>query len=90
MLLKPQKKYLQIDNEKMLFKVLLFLQQGTSKVDDYTNKFHELNLRSQISKIEHRMILHYKAGLRGDIKKKLLIVRLVSIEEAYQLALQVE
>jgi hypothetical protein len=79
-----------VDYEEVLFEELLFLRQGTSTVEDYTNKFHELSIRSHISKTERQTITRYRAGLREDIRKDLLTVRLVSVEEAYQLALRME
>jgi len=90
MRLKLQEKYLPVDYEEVLFEELLFLRQGTSTVEDYTNKFHELSIRSHISETERQTIARYRAGLREDIRKDLLIVRLVSVEEAYQLALRLE
>lgn len=43
-----------------------------------------------MSKIERQTIACYKAGLHDNISLELLMVRLVSIEEAYQLALHIE
>jgi hypothetical protein len=89
MKLKLQEKYLPVDYEEVLFEELLLLRQGHLSVEEFTNKFHELSIRSRI--LETRQtIARYKASLREDIKKELLTVRLVSIEEAYQLALRVE
>lgn len=51
----------------MLFEELVLLRQGTKFVDDYTNKFHELNIRSRVSETECQSIALYKAGLREDI-----------------------
>ena len=90
MKLKLQEKYLPIDYEEALFEELLLLRQGNSSVEDYTNKFHELSIRSHVAETERQTIARYKAGLRGDIRKEFLTVRLVSVEEAYQLALRVE
>ncbi len=59
-------------------------------VENYTNKFHELSIRSHVSKTERQTIAKYRAGLREDIGKDLLTVRLVSVEEAYQLAMRLE
>lgn len=89
MRLKLQEKYIPIDYEDMLFEKLLFFRQGNSTVDVY-NKFHELSLRSWVSEIKRLTIARYKAGLSGEIKKELLTIRLVSIEEVYRLALCVE
>jgi hypothetical protein len=90
MRLKPQEKYLPVDYEEVLFEELLFLGQGSSMVENYTNKFHELSIRSHVSETEQQNIARYRAGLREDIGKDLLTVRLVSVEEAYQLAMRLE
>jgi hypothetical protein len=83
MRLKLQEKYLPVDYEEMLFEELLFLRQGATTVEEYTNRFHELSIRSHVSETERQTIARYKAGLREDIRKDLLTVRLVSVEEAY-------
>jgi hypothetical protein len=90
MKLKLQEKYLPIDYEEALFEEMLLLKQGNLSVDEFTNKFHELSIRSHVSETDRQTIARYKASLREEIKKELLTVRLVSVEEAYQLALRVE
>jgi len=90
MKLKLQEKYLPVDYEESLFEELLLLRQGSLSVEEFTNKFHELSIRSHVSETDRQTIARYKAGLREDIKKELLTVQIVIIEEAYQLALKVE
>lgn len=55
-------------------------------MDKYTNKFHELNLHSFVSRTKCQTIAWYKDRLKGEIKKKVLTIQLVSVKEAYQLA----
>lgn len=90
MRMKLLEKYLPIDYEEMLFEELILLWQDNNSVNDYTLKFYELSFRSSIVETEWQLIARYKAGLRVEIKKELLMVRLVIVEEAYQLALWVE
>ena len=45
-------------------------------MDEYTNRFHELSIRSQVSEIERQSIARYKTGLQKDIRRELLTVRL--------------
>jgi hypothetical protein len=90
MKMKLQEKFLPIDYEESLFEELILLRQGNTSVDEYVNKFHELSVRSQIAETGRQTLARFKAGLRDDIRKELLTVRLVSVEEAYQLALRVE
>jgi hypothetical protein len=40
--------------------------------------------------METETVACYKAALRAEIRKELLTTRLVSVDEAYQLALKVE
>lgn len=54
----------------------------------HTSKFPELTIRSQV--METETVARFKAGLRAEIRKELLTTRLVSVDEAYQLALKVE
>lgn len=49
-------------------------------VDEYTNKFHELSIRSRLSKTECQSIARYKVSLHEDIHKQLITVRLTSTE----------
>lgn len=41
-----KEKYLPIDYEQMMFEEVLQLRQGSLTVDQYTNRFHELTVRS--------------------------------------------
>ena len=43
-----KEKYLPIDYDQMMFKEMLQLRQGSLIVDQYTNRFHELTVRSRI------------------------------------------
>lgn len=88
--MKLQEKYLLIDYEEMLFEELILLRQGQSSVDEYTSRFHELNICSRVFETEQQTIELYKAGLHDIIRRDLLIVRLVNDEEAYQLTLCIE
>lgn len=90
MKLRLQEKYLPINYDESLFEELLSHRQGNTTVDDYTHRFHELSIRSQVSETERQTIVRFKTGLRDDIKRELLTMRLVSLDEAYQLALRVE
>lgn len=90
MKLKLQEKYHPVDYKEVIFEELLLLRQGHLSVEEFTNKFHELSICNRISETDHQTIARYKTGLREDIKKELLTVWLVSVEEAYQLALRVE
>ena len=59
-------------------------------VEERTNRFHELSVRSQIVETGRQTLAQFKVGLWDDLRKELLAVRLMSVEEAYQLASQLE
>jgi len=82
-----KEKYLPIDYEQMMFEEMLHLRQGTLTVEQYTDKFHELTVRSKIVETDQQTLARYRNGLRGELYKEMLIARLITVEEAYQLAL---
>lgn len=59
-------------------------------MEERTNRFHELSVRSQIVETGRQTLAQFKVGLWDDLRKELLAVRLMSVEEAYQLASQLE
>ncbi|KAG6761264.1 hypothetical protein POTOM_034472 [Populus tomentosa] len=85
-----KEKYLPIDYEQMMFEEMLQLKQGTLTVEQYTDKFHELTIRSRIAETDQQTLARYRNGLRGELYKEMLIARLITVEEAYQLALRIE
>lgn len=78
-----QEKSLPIDNEESLFEELLSHRQGNTTVDDYTHRFHELTICIRVSETNRQTIARFKAGLQDEIRRELLMVRLVSLDEAY-------
>ncbi|KAJ0095419.1 hypothetical protein Patl1_15534 [Pistacia atlantica] len=85
-----KEKYLPIDYEQMMFEEMLQLRQGTLTVDQYTDRFHELTVCSKVLENEQQTLACYHTGLRNDLRKEMLNARLLNVNEAYQLALQVE
>ena len=68
-----KEKYLSIDYEQMMFEEMLQLKQGTLKVEQYTEKFHELIVRSRIAETDQQTLARYRNGLRGELYKEMLI-----------------
>uniref|UniRef100_A0A6M2EDD0 Retrotransposon gag domain-containing protein n=1 Tax=Populus davidiana TaxID=266767 RepID=A0A6M2EDD0_9ROSI len=85
-----KEKYLPIDYEQMVFEEMLQLRQGFLIVDQYTDRFHELTVHSRIAETDQQTLARYHNGLRGELYKEMLIARLITVEEAYQLALRIE
>ncbi|KAK0600066.1 hypothetical protein LWI29_011259 [Acer saccharum] len=59
-------------------------------VDQYTERFHELTVRSRSIETEAQVLAHYLKGLKSDIRREMLSACLYNVEEAYQLALQLK
>jgi hypothetical protein len=59
-------------------------------VDQYTDRFHELTVCSRIVETDQQTLARYRNGLRGELYKEMLITQLITVEEAYQLALHIE
>lgn len=85
-----KEKYLPIDYEQMMFEEMLQLRQGILTVDQYTDRFHELTVRSKVVENEQQTLARYRTGLRNELRKEMLIARILNVDEAYQLALRVE
>ncbi|KAH7543753.1 hypothetical protein JRO89_XS15G0011100 [Xanthoceras sorbifolium] len=50
----------------------------------------QLTVRSKTNETEAQILARYLKGLKADIRKEMLTTRLYNVEEAYQLALQLE
>ncbi|KAI9181871.1 hypothetical protein LWI28_019506 [Acer negundo] len=88
---KLEMKYLPINYEQLIYEDLLQWSLGTKlSVDQYIERFHELTVRSKVNESEVQLLARYLKGLKPDIRKEMLTARLYNVEEAYQMALQVE
>jgi hypothetical protein len=87
---KLKEKYLPIDYEQMMFEEMLQLRQGSLSVDQFTDRFHELTVRSKVVETKQQTLARYRTGLRNDLRKEMWNAHLIKVEEAYQLALRIE
>ncbi|KAA8530465.1 hypothetical protein F0562_005174 [Nyssa sinensis] len=85
-----KEKYLPIDYEQMMFEEMLQLRQGSLSVDQFTDRFHELTVRSKIVETEQQTLARYRTGLRSELRREMWTARLINVDEAYQLALRIE
>lgn len=84
-------KYLPVNYEQLIYEDMLQWSQGIrATVDQYTERFHELTVRSKTNETEPQVLARYLKGLKPDIRRDMLSARLCNVEEAYQLALQFE
>ena len=87
---KLKEKYLPIVYEQMMFEEMLQLRQGSLSVDQFTDRFHELTVRSKVVETKQQTLARYRTGLRNDLRKEMWNAHLIKVEEAYQLALRIE
>ncbi|KAA8548248.1 hypothetical protein F0562_004491 [Nyssa sinensis] len=85
-----KEKYLPIDYKQMMFEEMLQLRQGSLSVDQFTDRFHELTVRSKIVETEQQTLARYRTGLRSELRREMWTARLINVEEVYQLALRIE
>jgi hypothetical protein len=84
-------KYLPANYEQLVYEDMLRWMQGlTMSVDHYTKKFYDLSVRSQAMETDQQTLARYLRGLRSDIRRNMFTAKLFSVDEAYQLALQLE
>lgn len=84
-------KYLLVNYEQMVYENMLRLAQGFNmSIYQYTERLHDLTVRSQIIETNQQTLARYLKGLRGDIRKEMYTARLFAVDEAYQLVLQIE
>ena len=59
-------------------------------MDEYIAQFDELLMRCGVDEDLKVTLSRFKAGLRGDIQRKLFLLHVLTLEQAYQLAQDVE
>ncbi|KAL5848562.1 hypothetical protein ACOSQ4_006575 [Xanthoceras sorbifolium] len=86
-----ENKYLPINYDQLIYEYILQWKQGPkASIDQYTQWFHELSVRSKAVETETQSLAHYLNGLKNNIRRDILTSRVYSVEEAYQLALQLK
>jgi hypothetical protein len=64
--------------------------QGSKSVDEYTEEFHKLLARVDLSKLDEQLVSRYIGGLRTQIQDTINLFDPVNISSAHQRALLVE
>ncbi|KAL5825101.1 hypothetical protein ACOSQ3_021164 [Xanthoceras sorbifolium] len=86
-----ESKYLPINYDQLIYEDMLQWKQGPkASIDQYTERFHKLSVRSKAIETETQSLARYLNGLKNEIRRDMLTARVYSVEEAYQLALQLE
>ena len=84
---KLKKQFILVDYELDLFRKMQGLKQAGKSIQDYTKEFYRLNSRVGCAEQNKENVSHYLSGLRPIIQEELSLVRMTSIEEAYQFSL---
>ena len=87
---KLKKQFIPVDHELHLFKKMQGLKQVGKLVQEYTEEFYQLPIRAGHAEANKEKVARYLSGLRPSIQEELSLVRMKSVEEAYQFALRVE
>ncbi|MDF3675367.1 hypothetical protein, partial [Enterobacter hormaechei] len=90
MVKKVKKKFLLFDYQVSLLRKMQNLKQNDMTMKEYTEEFYRLYIRSRHVDDDVEKIARYINGLRSGIKDEISFVKLESVEEAYQYALEVE
>ena len=66
------------------------MKQGGKCIQEYTDEFYRDLIRTGHVEADKEKVVHYLNGLTPSIQDELSLVRMNSIEEAYEFALRVE
>ena len=84
---KLKKQFIPIDYELDLFKKMQGLKQAGKYFQEYTEEFYRLLIRVGHVEENKEKVSRYLSGLRPSIQEEFGLVRMTSVEEAYQFAL---
>src|SRR5271156_4454510 len=87
---KLKRQFIPVDYELDLLKKMQGLKQVGKSVQEYTEEFYRILIRTGHAEADKEKVACYLNGLRLSIQEELNLVRMNSIEEAYQFALKVE
>ena len=87
MVTKLKAKFIPADYELELFKRLQNLKQKFMDVKDYTEEFQKLTIHSRHRELSKEKVARYINGLRFNIQDEVGMLKISSIEDAYQYAL---
>ena len=90
MVAKLKQKFILIDYELDILKKMQGLKQVGKSLQEYTEEFYEVLIRTSHAEADKEKFSHYINGLRPSIQEELSLVQIMSIEEAYQFSLKVE
>ena len=88
MVTKLKAKYIPTYYELELFKKLQNLEQEDMTMKDYTKEFYKLTIWSRHRELTKEKVARYINGLRFNIQDEIGMLKIDSVEDAYQYALK--
>ena len=83
-------RFLPPDYEQYMFKPYQRCAQGMRNVNEYTSEFFRLAERNQLSESDNQQTTCYLNGLKPAIRDKIEVQMVLSVQEAWNLTLNVE
>ena len=83
-------RFLSLDYEQYMFEAYQRCAQGIKSVNEYTSEFLRLEERNQLSETDNQQAARYLNGLKPAIRDKIGVQMVLSVQEARNLALNVE
>ena len=83
-------KFIPQDYKSVFFRQLQNIKQKSMTVREFTEEFYKVNIRSRHIEDTPEKFSRYVNSLRFDIQDELSFLSLISVEEAYQVALKAE
>lgn len=87
---KMREQFLPANYSQSIYQQFHKLQQGARSVREYTEEFHRLSLRTDLSETKDQQVARYLVGLRIQLQDDLSLFHLPRVEDAYQAALKAE
>lgn len=88
MMTKLKAKFITIDYEIELFKILVNLKQKDFSMKDYSEEFYKLTNWSRHSELSKEKVTRYINGLRFNIQDEIGLLNISSVEDTYQNSLR--
>lgn len=83
-------RFLPPDYTQQLFQKYQRCSQGSRSVSEYTEEFYRLGARCNLSETPEQQTARYINGLRFNIREKMSLTPIWSVDEAYNMAIRAE
>jgi len=87
---KMKRQFILVDYELELLKKMQSLKQGSKIIKEYTKEFQKNLIRTGHLEITKENVTRYINRLRSSIQEETAVVRVVTMEYAYQITLKIE